>query len=83
MKHLLAAFHPRADRIKVSSTISPRVTLFAGKAASKCSLSPSPALLSLARTKEQDHIPKAGQAERRESWPSEQWRDGTYTTRPR
>lgn len=36
MKDLLEAFHRSADRIKMSSTISLRVTLFARKASSKC-----------------------------------------------
>lgn len=40
MKDLLEAFHRNANRIKMSSTISPRVTLFAGKSSSKCGSSP-------------------------------------------
>jgi len=88
MKDLLEAFHRNADRIKMSSTISPHVTLFARKSSSKCAAPPLFSSLFSSRflsrcTKEQDHIPKAGQAERRESWLSEQWRNGTYTTRPR
>jgi len=48
MKDLLEAFHRSADRIKMSSTISQRVTLFVGKASSKCgSLSLSLSLSSI------------------------------------
>lgn len=41
MKDLLEAFHRSADRIKMSSTISPQVTLFAGKSFKQMGL-PSP-----------------------------------------